>query len=62
MNILARSERRLTLGMLSEDLNLNRFIVQEILTEYLHMRKVCAKMVPNNLTIKQNYNRKKRVF
>ena len=44
VNTLVRSDRRLTLRMLSEQLNLNRFTVHQILTEHLHMRKVCAKM------------------
>jgi len=43
---LVRSDRRLTLGMISSELNLNRFTVHQILTQDLDMRKVCAKMVP----------------
>ena len=55
---LVRSERRLTLRMISSDLNLNRFIVHEILTEDLDMRNVCAKMVPKKLTTEQKTNRR----
>jgi len=47
---LVRSDRRLTLRMISSELNLNRFTVHQILTQDLDMRKVCAKMVPKNLT------------
>ena len=55
---LVRSDRRLTLRMVSSELNLNRFTVHQILTQDLDMRKVCAKMVPKNLTIEQKANRR----
>jgi len=42
---LVRSHRRLTLRMISSELNLNRFTVHQILTRGLDMRKVCAKTV-----------------
>ena len=47
---LVRSDHRLTLRMISSESNLNRFTVHHILTQDLDMRKVCAKMVPKNLT------------
>ena len=47
---LVRSDHRLTIRMMSDQLNLSSFTVHQILTEDLHMRKVCAKMVPKNLT------------
>ena len=53
MRSLVRSDRRLTLRMYSSELNFNRFTVHQILTLDLNMRKVCAKMVPNNLTTEQ---------
>lgn len=37
-----RSDRCLTLKLLSEQLNLNRFTVDQILAKHLHMRKVFA--------------------
>ena len=46
------------LRMISSELNLNRFIVHQILTQDLDMRKVCAKMVPKNLTTEQKANRR----
>jgi len=46
--------------MLSDELNLNRFTVNQILIEHLHMRKVCAKNVPKNLTIVQKDIRKNK--
>jgi len=45
-----RSYRRLTLRMISSELNLNWFTVHQILTQDLDMRKVCTKIVPKNLT------------
>ena len=50
---LVRSVRRLTLRMISSELNLNPFTVHQILTQDLDKRKVCAKMVPKNLTTEQ---------
>ena len=55
---LVRSYRRLTLRMISSELNLNRFTVHQILTQDLDMRKVCAKLVPKNLTTEQKANRR----
>jgi len=46
------------LKMISSELNLKRFTVHQILTQDLGMRKLCAKMVPKNLTTEQNANRR----
>ena len=46
----------MTLIMTSSELNLNRFTIHKILTQDLDMRKVCAKMVPKNLTTEQKAN------
>ena len=43
----------MTLRMISSELHLNRFTVLQNLTQDLDMRKVCAKMVPKNLTTGQ---------
>ena len=51
-----RSDHRLTLRMINSELNLNRFTVHQILTQNLDMRKLCAKMVPKNLTTEQKAN------
>ena len=51
-----RSDCRLTLRMISSELNLNWFTVYQILTQDLDMRKVCAKMVPKNLMTEQKAN------
>ena len=55
---LVWSDRRLTLRMISSELNFNRFTVHQILTQNLDMRKVCATMVPKNLTTEQKANRR----
>ena len=57
-----RSDRRLTLKMISSELNLNRFTVHQILTQDFDMRKVCAKMVQKNLTTEQKAIRKDFFF
>jgi len=36
--------------MIADEVNMNRENVRLILTEELGMRKICAKMVPRNLT------------
>ena len=53
---LVRSDCRLKLRMIRSELNLNRFTIHQILTQDLNMRKVCAKMVPKNLTTEQKAN------
>ena len=59
---LARSDRRLTLRMISSELNLNRFTVHQILTQDLDMRKVCANKVPKSLTTEQKASRRNVCF
>ena len=40
--------------MIAYEVNVNREAVRRILTEELGMRKICAKMVPRNLTQQQD--------
>ncbi|GFX40691.1 uncharacterized protein TNCV_1218141 [Trichonephila clavipes] len=47
---LVRSDRRLTVRMIGEELNLNHTTVHQILSNEFKMRKICAKMVPKNLS------------
>jgi hypothetical protein len=47
---LVRSDRRLTVRKISDQVNTNREAVRSLLTEELGMRNICAKMVPRNLT------------
>jgi len=55
---LLRSDRLLTVRMISSVLNLNRQTVHEILTFELGMQKICAKLVPKILTSVQKENRR----
>ena len=50
---IVRQNRRLTVRSTAEQVNIDRETVREILTEDLGMRKVCAKMVPKELTEEQ---------
>jgi len=50
---LVRSDRRLRFRMIGSELNLNHQTAHDILTEELFMRKICAKLVPKNLTNEQ---------
>jgi len=56
---ILRENRRLTVRSIAEQVNIGREIVRKIFTEDLDMRKVCAKMVPKELTEEQ---KQKRVF
>jgi len=51
LRALVRSDRRPTVRMIPSELNLNHTTVHQILTQELTMRKLCAKIVPKNLTI-----------
>ena len=57
VNELVRSDRRLTVRMMAETLNVNRESVRSILVEDLGMRKLCAKMVPKVLSADQKEHR-----
>jgi hypothetical protein len=57
-----RSDRRLTFIIIADEVNMNREIVCLTLTEGLRMRKICAKMVPRNLTKPQRDARLSAVF
>jgi len=52
-----RENRRLTVRSIADQVNIDRETVRKILTEDLDMRKVCAKMVPKELTEEQNQRR-----
>jgi len=56
---ILRENRRLTVRSVAEQVNIDRETVGKILTGDLDMRKVCAKMVPKELTEEQ---KKRRVF
>jgi len=50
---IVRKNRRLTVGSIAEQVNIDRETVRKILTEDLDMRKVCANTVPKELTEEQ---------
>ena len=50
---IMRENRRLTVRSIAEQVNIDGETVRKILTEDLDMRKVCAKMVPKELTEKK---------
>ena len=54
---LVRSDRRLSIKMMADQLGLNRETVRLVLIEDLGMRKICAKMVPRLLTDDQKQRR-----
>jgi len=54
-----RENLRLTVRSKAEQVNMDRETVRKILTEDLDLRKVCAKMVPKELTEEQ---KQRRVF
>ncbi|KAJ8939136.1 hypothetical protein NQ318_010891 [Aromia moschata] len=47
---LLNTDRRLSVRLISETLDITKTIVHEIVSESLGMRKVCAKLVPKVLT------------
>ena len=52
-----RENRRLTVRSIAEQVNIDRETVRKILTEDLDMRKMCAQMVPKELTEEQKQRR-----
>jgi len=54
---ILRENRRLTVRNIAEQVNIERETVRKILTEDLDMRKVCAEMVPKELTEEQKQRR-----
>ena len=47
---------RLSVRMIAEETGLDKNAVHRILTDHLHRRKICAKLVPKNLSMKQKAN------
>ena len=50
-------DRRLSVRMIAEETVLDKNAVHRILTDHLHMGKICAKLVPKNLSVEQKANR-----
>jgi len=47
---------RLSVRMIEEETGLDKNAVHRILTDHLHIRKICAKRVPKNLSVEQKAN------
>ena len=50
INQIVRADRRMSIRMIAEAVNADKETVRKILHEEFHMTKVCAKLVPKNLT------------
>jgi len=50
-------DRRLSVRMIAEETGLSKNAVHRILTEHLHVRKICAKLVPKNFSVEHKANR-----
>ena len=55
---IVRKDRRLSVRMIAESVNIDKDTAWKILREDLNMKKVCAKMVPRVLTPEQKERRK----
>jgi len=54
---IVRENRWLTIRNIAEQVNIDRETIRKILTEDLDIRKVCAKMIPKELTEEQKQRR-----
>jgi hypothetical protein len=59
IELIVRTDRRLSIRMIAEMVNIDKLTVRQVLHEDLNMTKVCAKMVPRLLTPEQKENRKR---
>jgi len=50
-------DRRLSVSMIAEETGLDKSALHIILTDHLHMRKSCTKLMPKNLSVEQKANR-----
>ena len=53
MRAVMAKDRRMSVRMIAEETGLDKNAVNRILTEHCHMRKICAKLVPKNLSVEQ---------
>lgn len=57
IRVIVRQDRRMSIRLIAEQLNIDKETVRTILTERLGMRKVCSRMVPRILTDDQKQKR-----
>ena len=55
-------DRRLSVRMIAEETGLDRNAVHRILTDHLHMRKICAKLVPKFVRICREDSKMSQIF
>ena len=48
--VVSSKDRRLSVRMIAVEMRLNKSAAHTIQTDHLHMRKICAKLVPKNLS------------
>jgi len=53
LSVLVRTDRRVTIQMMSSELGINKETIRQMLHGDLLMRKLCAKLVPKMLTVEQ---------
>jgi len=46
-------DHQLRVRMIAEEMGLDKNAVHRILTDHLHVQKICAKLVPKNLSVEQ---------
>jgi len=61
INQLVRADRRMSIRMIAEAVKADKETVRKVLHEKLHMTKVCAELVPKNLTPDQKLLRQLQV-
>ncbi|KAG5324165.1 SETMR methyltransferase, partial [Acromyrmex heyeri] len=57
INEIVREDRRMSIRMIAETVNADKETIRKILHDELNMKKVCAKLVPKNLTPEQKFVR-----
>jgi len=57
VRVVMATDRRLSVRMIAEETGFDKNAVHRILTDRLHMRKICAKLVPKKLSVEQKTNR-----
>ena len=57
MRTVIAKDRLLSVRMIAEETGLDKNAIHRILKDHLHMRKICAKLAPKNLSVEQKANR-----
>ena len=54
MKAVLDRDRRVNVRLIAEEVGLPKTYVHRIITEDVHMRKICAEQVPKNLSVKKD--------